>query len=293
LLDGSSSIRLPWLMLAALLPLSVFLLLVERFGAKTAAYAACWLLFSPGFVTGALTAKSSALAVWSGWLVFAAYAAWRRERVGRARRDRLLLCGALALACFGISLGAAWVVPVLLLHSLISGDAQALRSAERGQLPVSTAALLVVALLPVAIVVWDPLLWHADVPTLIRRVFEEEDAVRVEVPRLAPFVVPGLLAVCGLGALALSGLARRFATGEFRPQRDRGTTGLLLVLGLLGGALCWTLGASSGREFASELLRPCLGWLVGLGAGALASRFAARRARLAELALVVLALLVR
>ncbi|HTA91709.1 MAG TPA: hypothetical protein VK745_19130 [Polyangiaceae bacterium] len=293
LLDGSSSIRLPWLILAGLLPLSVFFVLVERFGATTATGAACWLLFSPGFVTGALLAKSSALAVWSGWLVLAAYAVWRRERARRERRERLILCGVLALVCFGLSLGAVWVVPVLLLHALSSDGAQALRSAERGQLPVSTAALLVVAVLPLAVIVWDPLLWHADMPTLIRRVFEEEDAVRSVLPRLAPFVVPGLLAVCGLSALALRGLARRFATGEFRPRRDHAATGLLVALGLLGGGLCWTLGVSSGSEFALELIRPFLACLVALGAAALASRFAARRARWAELALVALALLVR
>jgi hypothetical protein len=293
LLAASSSIRLPWLILAGLMPLSVFLVLRDRYGARTALGAACWLLLSPGFIDSALAVRPDALGVWSGWLLLAVYAWSERERTLHARRELLAVCGALGLIAFGLSLQALWVLPLILVHALSVRSAQGLRASGRGQVLIPATALLLLAVLPVAIVACDPLLWHADAPTLIRRVFDEEDPASSVTSRFAPFFVPGLLSLCGLVALALHGLSRRFATGRYRPARDRSGIGLLLGLGLLCAALCAWFGASSGRQFAVELLRPFLACLVGIGAAALSSRFAARHAQFAEAGLLVVALLVR
>jgi hypothetical protein len=293
LLDSPSSVRLPWVILAGLMPLSVFLVLYDRCGTRTALGAGCWLLLSPGFVDSALAVRPDALGVWSGWSLLTVYAWSERERTLHARRALLVACGALGLLAFGLSLDVLWVLPLILVHALSVRGAQELRAAERGQVLIPATALLLIAVLPVAIVACDPLLWHADAPTIIRRVFDEEDPVSSVTSRLAPLFVPGLLSLCGLVALVLHGLARRFATGQYRPARDRSGIGVLLGLGLLCAALCAWFGASSGREFAVELLRPFLACLVGIGAAALSSRFAARRAHLAEAGLLVLALLVR
>jgi hypothetical protein len=293
LLAASSSVRLPWLILAGLMPLSVFLVLRDRYGVRAALGAACWLLLSPGFIDSALAVRLDALGVWSGWLPLAAYAWSERERTLHARRELLAACGVLGLIAFGLSLEALWVLPLILVHALSVRGAQNLRASERGQVLIPATALLLIAVLPVAMVACDPMLWHADAPTIIRRVFDEEDPASSVTSRFAPFFVPALLSLCGLVALALHGLARRFATGQYRPARDRSGIGLLLGLGLLCAALCAWFGASSGRQFAVELLRPFLACLVGIGAATLSSRFATRHAQFAEAGLLVLALLVR
>ncbi|HWZ87983.1 MAG TPA: hypothetical protein VNW92_04015 [Polyangiaceae bacterium] len=293
LLDGSSSVRLPWLILAAAMPLSLFLLLRQRAGTVTAFGAGFWLFSSPGFVSSALAVRPSALAVWSGWLVLVVSVCTVQVRTVRARSALLILCGALACLAFGLSFRALWVVPLLLIHAWSARPRGTLLAARHGHLPVPTTALLVIGVLPVAVVVFDPLLWHAEVPALIRRVFDEEDPVRSVVATIRPFVLPGLLALVGLSVLARDALARRFATGEFRPRRDPRSVGLLLTLAGLWATLSCSLGAATGQEFGAELLRPVLACWVAIGAASLASRWFARHARLVEVGLLLLTLLAR
>ncbi len=296
LVSGSTSVRMPWLILAGLMPVSVFVLLRPRWPASAAFGAAFWLVMSPGFVVNALSVRPSVLAVWSGWLVLVAYACVARERAGRVRCMLLIACAVLAWLAFGLSFGALWVAPLLLLHAWSIGGSVSLRALRRGNVPVPAAALLVIAALPVAVIAFDPLLWHADVPAMIRRVFDEEDPVHGSAPPLTPFVLPCLLALAGLAELSRGALARRFATGEFCPRRDPSALGLLLALGLGLAAFCSGLSPRLSSEFATELLRPILACLVAIGAASLASFAFARHARFvafAEAGFLLLTLLVR
>jgi hypothetical protein len=291
-LDGSSSVRLPWLILAGCATAAVFFLLRDRWGMRTAAGAALWLLLSPGFVTSALSVQPTALGVWSGWLVLVAYAWVARERATPVRAVLSLACGALAFVAFGLSFCALWVVPVMLALAWVSQGRVALLDSERGHVPVPVAALLAVVVLPLAILGFDPALWHTEAPAIIRRVFSGEEPTLASAPRLAPLALPALLGLCGLGALTWHGLGRRFATGEFRPPRDRSALGALLTLSLGSVAAAWGFGVL-GPAFAVELSRPILACLVAIGAASLAGNVGARHARLAEPALLLLALLVR
>jgi hypothetical protein len=117
LLDGSSSVRLPWLILAGAMPVSVFLFLRQRASTVTAFGAGFWLFLSPGFVSSALAVRPNALAVWSGWLVLVASVCTGQARTPRARCALSLLCAALACLAFGLSFRALWIVPLLLIHA--------------------------------------------------------------------------------------------------------------------------------------------------------------------------------
>jgi hypothetical protein len=293
LLDGSSSVRLPWLILAGLAPVSVFFALRARAGERLAFAAGAWLLFSPGFVASALSVRPTALAVWSGWLVLVAYTCAHRQRIPRVRCALFAACAVLASAAFGLSFSALWVVLVLVAHGLSARPLAALRASERGYLPIPTATLCVLTALPIAVFTFDPVLWHAEVPALIRRVFDEADPSESIAQRVAPLVMPCLLGLVGLAVLAETALARRFATGEFRPARDPSALGLLLALTLFLALVCLLLGAAPGAEFGVELLRPILACLVALGAAELGARLFSRHARWAELAFLLFSLLVR
>jgi hypothetical protein len=212
------------------------------------------------------------------------------------RTALLVLCSVLACLAFGLSFAAAWALPLLLVHGWCDRISDTHRESARGRLPVPTPVVVALVALPVAVLAFDPLLWHTEVPAMIRRVFDEEDAaqgVQGVAPRIAPFVLPGALALAGLVTLAAAGLARCFATGEFRPPKDRGATGLLLSLAILLAVLWACFGRASGPEFGVELLRPALACLVAIGASAVASRLFARHARWAGAALLLLTLLIR
>jgi len=296
LLDGSSCVRLPWLVLAGLAPASLYWLMLRRWSVATALGGACWLLGSPGFVASALAVRPSALAVWSGWLVLVAGACVRRERRRREQLALLAVCALSAWLAFGLSYAALWILPVLFLHGWGARCSTALQAVRRGRLPGSTVALVVSAAVPVAVLCFDPLLWRPEVPALIRRLFEEEGPAPAVVPRFGPFWLPALLGVVGLFVLVRFALARRFATGEHRPERDPSALGLLLALALFVAALCGLFGASAGQEFALQLLRMPLAILVTLGAAELAKRAFGRDAHatwLAQAGLLALALIVR
>jgi hypothetical protein len=296
LLDGSSCVRLPWLVLAGFTPASVYWLLLRRGSVATALGGACWLLGSPGFLASALAVRPSALAVWSGWLVLVAAVCAARERRSREQLALLAVCALGAWLAFGLSYAVFWSLPVLLVHGWGARGSAALRGLRRGRLLVSTAALVVIAAAVVAVVCFDPLLWQPEVPALIRRLLEEEVPAPASVPRFGPFWLPALLGVVGLFVLARAALARRFATGEHRPKRDPSALGLLLVLVLFLAALSGLFGPNAGQEFSVQLLRLPLAILVTLGAAELAARAFTRDARarlLAQGALLALTLIVR
>ena len=296
LLDGSSSVRLPWLILASLTPASLYWLMLRRWSVATALGGACWLLGSPGFLASALAVSPSVLAVWSGWLVLALGVGAQGERRRRERLALLAACALTAWLAFGLNYAALWALPVLLVHGWGARGSAAVHAVQRGTLPVSTAALFVILAVPVAVVCFDPVLWQLDVPALIRRLLEEEPPVGAVAPRFGPFGLPALIGLVGLFALARTALARRFATGEHRPTRDPSALGLLLGLVLFVAALSGLFGGSAGQEFSSQLLRMPLAVLVTLGAAELAARAFGRAARargLAQAALLALALIVR
>lgn len=296
LLDGSSSVRLPWLVLAGLTPAAVYWLMLRRWSVATALGGALWLLCSPGFLASALAVRPSALAVWSGWLVLVTCVWAQGERRRRERGALLALCALGSWLALGLSYAALWILPVLLLHDWGARFAATLRVARRGRLAVSTATLIVLAAVPVAIFCFDPALWQPEVPALIRRLLDAEAPVRDIVPGFAPFALPTLLGVVGLFGLARAALARRFATGEHRPERDPSALGLLVALVLFIALLAGPFGASANPEFSAQLVRLPLAVLATIGAADLAARIIRRDARgrlLVHAGLLALALIVR
>jgi hypothetical protein len=293
ILDGSSCLRLPWLILAALLPLSLFLLLRARFRTRTAAVASLWLLLSPGFIDAALSVRASMLAIAAGWLVVAASACALRQRSPSARCWLLLASAACAWIGCGLSFAVTWIIPVLLLHAWIANRERAERLLEHGYWPLPNVVLVALVALPIAVYSFDPLLWHGDVPALIRRVFEEDDSARAFATGIGSLILPGLFGLVGILAMAHAALARRFATGEFRPSRDASALGGLLTAGLICCAICGIWDSASSRELGLALLRPLLACLVAVGAAFVAERLSARHARFVEPLLVALTLLVR
>jgi hypothetical protein len=293
LLDSSSSVRLPWLILAALLPLSLFLLLRARFRSRTAAIASLWLLLSPGFIDGVLSVRASMLAISAGWLVVAGCACAARQRSSRARCWLLIASASCAWIGCGLSFAVTWVIPVLLFYTWLANRERSQQLLARGYLPLPIAPFAVLVALPVAVYSFDPLLWHSAAPALIRRVFEEDDGVSAGAAGLAWLVLPMLVGCVGTLALARAALARRFATGEFRPPRDPSALGGLLASGLICCAVYGLAGTASSREFCLALSRPLLACLVAIGAAFVAERLSARYAHFVEPVLVVLTLLVR
>ncbi len=289
LLDGSTCVRLPWLLLAALAAAGTFLMLRRRLPRSSAALGAIWLLASPGFAASALSVAPGALAAWAGWLVLGAAGSAASARTERERCAWSCASGGIALLGFGLSFATVWVVPLLLAHGWLARGRASLTASEHGALPVPPSALCVAIALPLGVVLFDPLLWHSPVPAVIRRVFEETDARSALGTGLGALALSLLLALSGAVALAHAALARRFATGEFRPKRDPSALGLEL---LLASVLC-ALAVPLDGDFAAQLLRPILACLVGFGAASVARRWFVRHAALAEAALLLASLLVR
>lgn len=288
-LDGSTSVRLPWLVLAAIAPACIFLQLRARLATRSAIAGAAWLVASPGFVASALAVSPAALPAWSGWAVLtAASRAANARRVG-ARCAWVCAAGGFALVACGLSFAVLWLVPLVVAHTWLARGGATLQASERGSLPISAAAAAVLCALPLGVLLFDPLLWHVTVPSMIFRLFEEEDAVNAGAVSFGSLVLPAVLALAGAVALAHAALARLFATGEFRPRRDCSQLGLTL---LLAGLTCALL-SSADLPLSNQLLRPILACLVGLGAVAIARRWFSRYAIAAELALLASSLLVR
>ncbi len=289
LLDGSSSVRLPWLVLAALGPVGIFLRLRRLVSVRCAVLGGAWLLAAPGFIDSALTVNPASLSAWAGWLVLAAVASAAQARRAHERCAWVCASGGIAWFGFGLSFAMLWVVPLLIVHGWLERGHPTLRASEHGKLPVSAATLAVVLALPLAVLAFDPLLWRSQAPAMIRRLFEEQDAPRVLTASFGALVLPSVLALSGAVALAHAALARRFATGEFRPPRNQGALGLGLMLAV-GASVALALFQG---QLAEQLLRPLLACLVAIGAAAIARRWFSRHALVAESALLVLSLLVR
>jgi len=290
LLDGSTSVRLPWLVLAALMPPCIYWQLRERVGMRAALLGGLWLLASPGFASSALAVAPAALGAWAGWLVVGATARTASVRLPHERCFWWCITSGVATLGFGLCFAVVWALPLVALQGWLARGKATLLAGERGKLPVPTALVLAASCLPVGVIVFDPLLWHSSLPTMIRRVFEEKDpTLMVGAANSASLLRAALLAPIGGFALARTALARRFATGAFRPARDRSE---LASTVLLAGILCAFL-ASVYEPLSQALARPICACLVASGAAFVAERWAARHAAVAEAALVLVSVLLR
>jgi hypothetical protein len=255
-LDPLTSARLPWLLVASFAPALVFALVVPSRGPFVAALAGLLLLATPHFchaaaVTSAAVTES---ALWLVVLVLHQRAVLSRGRVAVGWS----LAAAAALgAGAALTLGVLWVVPLALVHHWLTRRPAVRRLVRSGRLPLPAfvpAALLAV---PLSLLILNPALWGTNVVGIARWVLAP----------LAPSVSPApyfgrlvtdlpvpfgfvatwlwltlpaatlLCALVGLAAIGYRGLSRRFATGRFRPPRDRTALGSLVVLGLAGTVL--------------------------------------------------------
>lgn len=265
-LDPLTAMRLPWLLLGALAPLSVHLMLTPSRGRGAGVVGALACLVMPRFGHAVVVQRDGALVASLVCLVLAAHV--RAMGPGRSgapgARSTLgwALFGAVLLG-FGAaqSLAVLWVLPLMLLHFAWARRSSLRRLLRRGRLPMPALVLVAVPVAPLVLLLLRPGLWKTT-PATIARFFLaplEPSIARTElagrvVDRLPvpggfawthlwhtlPLAI-GLAALVGLGVLAHELLARRFASGSRRPPPERHAVGALAVLvigfGLIGPAL--------------------------------------------------------
>lgn len=245
LLDATTAGRLPWLCLAALLPWSVGEIVRLGRGQRTGLFAAGSIALLPGYLLSAASTHP-VITVVSLWAVPLAVLALARGSGRRGRWCGAVGAGALVAIGAGLQLAALAGLFIVTLTLWFERPGAVARGWRRGQVPLPLAAGVGLSLTPIAVVALRPELWGADVIGAGRRLLDDgglerasdwarvaEQAPGVRWLFAATWVLIALLAVIGAGALTARGLARRFASGRFRPSRDRAALGALVSAGAL------------------------------------------------------------
>lgn len=265
LLDPLTSRRLPWLVLAALGAVLAFALVGRAGGVLPGAVAAAVLLLHPswgGQVDTGLVVGVSAL----GMCWFHAQAG---VRPGGRRLCWNVLGGAWVGLCMAISRETLVALPVLLLYPALLEPSRFWEEMKRGRLLASSGlAAAVVVGIPVMLAL-SPSTWRGGPLSILRLAVAELSAVpaasqqglRTDWAQVLSFVLAGLGSVLVIKRL----LARRFATGSYRPGP---VWGALPTLALAGGVFALVAHGAMGSLFAvfgatiagSALLAPVNPW---------------------------------
>ncbi len=245
--DPLTSMRLPWLLLAASAPLSVYAIVSASRSGVVSVMAAASLLFLPRWLHGAAVASEGVL-VASLWL--ALLALYVRSQVGRKK-----VCWAVAGALlFGIgaalSLATLWVLLLIIVHFALARGSW--RGSRSGRVPLPSIVVASLPLAPLTFFATSPIVWRVPAAAIVRHLLSPLSPAIVPTQFHGRMVnalpVPGsyalswlvatlpfslqLAALVGLLAIVHRALARRFASGALRPPRDRMALGMLCTLGL-------------------------------------------------------------
>lgn len=264
-LDPLTAMRLPWLLLGALVPLSLYLIVRPSRGRAGGLMAAALCGVMPRFSHAVVVLDEGAVVASMACVVIAAHVRAMGPARSGAPGARWSLAwaavGAVALG-FGasLSLGVLWVVPLIVAHFVWARRRIARRWVARGRVPIPALLILALPIAPLILLALSPALWKAS-PALVARVFLAPLEPTVVPSEIAGRVVTGLpvpghlgwawlvhtvpLAVLlalfvGLSAIFHEHLARRFASGSLRPARDRHALGALALIGIAG----WLLGVA-------------------------------------------------
>lgn len=266
-LDPLTAMRLPWLMVGALAPLSLYLTVRPSRGRLVALTAAALCLLVPRFSHAIVVLDEAAVVASMACVVMAAHVRALGPATPRgAGADRSLGWAVLAAVALGfgasLSLGVIWVVPLCVIHFAWVRRGSAARLLRRGRVPIPGWLLLAIPIAPIVLLSFEPALWRGSPATLARFFLAPLEPTiapteiagkvvdRLPVPRWFALdwllhAVPAsilALALIGLGVGAHRLLARRFASGALRPGVDRHGLDALAGVGLLGGliGLCST-----------------------------------------------------
>jgi len=259
LLDPLTSLRLPWLLLAALGPACVFLIVAPNRGISVGLVAALLLLGMPRFVHGSgLGSETLAIAgLWLGVLVCYVRSLGRARPAPSAAPPRRMCWasagGLLFALAVALSFAALWLLPILLAHFVAARFAAARRLFRRGRLAVPALVGFAACFLPVVVFLLNPPLWGTTAaqaarwllaplaPSVAATLYGARPVSGLAPPSVGyaldwlVYTLPSALllaAFAGLVAIVHRALARRFASGRLRPARDRQALGALSVIGL-------------------------------------------------------------
>lgn len=315
IVDSLTAMRLPWLALGALAPLSLYLLLRPSRGRALASVGALLLCVLPRFAHSVVVLAEGALVASMFCVVLAAHVralgpAHLREPGARCS-SAWAVFGALALGVgSALSLGTLWVLAVIVPHFVWLKQSGRVRALRAGGVPLPALLLFALPLAPVTLLVLSPSLWRAS-PALVARVL---------LTPLAPSITPGnfggklierppvpgafalaqlaqtlpfalmLAVLVGFCVIIHGHLARRFAAGTLRPRRDRHALGALAVIGCLFAVVGPLLTPEVLTTFPPrvELALPFIALLASFGLGWLAVRTGSvRRARVFHVVVLV------
>jgi len=295
ILDPLICARLPWLVASALGPLLVYAIVLPSRGRLAAVLAAALLLFQPRWLHAAGVATGPA-ALSGVWLL--AIALYLRSQVSGRRRLCWAAGAAIAIgAAAALSLATLWLAVLLLLHHFAAHWGSVRRLLRRGRVPVPAALILAVPLGPLVFFLCRPELVSENAITTLRglfavlapsvqeTLFHGRVAGAVSAPVLAYAVtaliwtLPTTLLVAvalGFGAIVEPALARRFASGRLRPERDRRALGALVVLGTCVSSIAPAVAPAPLLVFPPrlELVLPFLAIAAALGVEVAARRAA-------------------
>lgn len=267
LLDPLSAARLPWLVLAALSAVLVYVLALPSLGRRTALLAGLLLAVTPRWLHGAAICSSGVTAAACWLLVMTPYVrALGPARLGLHEKQNPLAWGMFAAVAvgFGLAVSSAtlWAVVIVVLHFWFARYRATRRLLKHGRVPVPPFVLFALFAAPLACLLFNPALWRVRLvsiprwllaplaPSVVATQYAGQLVDGPPVPsgytvRWLVETLPAVLLACalvGLGVLAHRALARRFASGSLRPPRDRHALGTLIALGLsftvLGPFVC-------------------------------------------------------
>jgi 4-amino-4-deoxy-L-arabinose transferase-like glycosyltransferase len=252
LLDGLTASRLPWLLLAALVPYLVYLLVEPSRGPRVALTAGLLALVLPRFIHGAAVTTPGVTAS-ATWLLVAVLSL-RTLGAGARRMSAWAIAASAALGVgVAVTWSALWVLPLLTLHLWLARPRAFRRLMRRGRLPLPAFALPALLVTPMVLLVFDPGLWTANPVAAVRAM------LRPLAPRIEPTIYAGRLVeqlpapksyalsfvmqtlpavvlvalLLGLVLIVHRALGRRFAAGCLRPAADRRALGAFVVIGLV------------------------------------------------------------
>lgn len=253
LLDRLVAARLGWLLLTGVAPAAVYFIVVRSHGPRVAALSACLLLAIPRWLHAAAAAREPAV-VASIWLIVLAFyvqsipPALRARRLGANRRFRAAAFAFAVAIGLGLSVTFAtlWIVPLIVVHSLIARPRGLRGSVRQGLLPLPVGLLLMIVVSPVTMVAATPSIWqgggaHAAEWFLSPLAPTIEPLLYRGGPVVSPRDVPGgyalrwLVATTPALVLALAFLGAGVVAAEFWAARRRRRSddvglGLLLLL---------------------------------------------------------------
>ncbi|HEX4336555.1 MAG TPA: hypothetical protein VH062_11615 [Polyangiaceae bacterium] len=167
LMDRLVAARLGWLLLTGTAPAALYFMVVRSHGPRVAALAACLLLAMPRWLHGAASAREPVV-VASIWLVLLALyvQSIAPARAARRRGVRAPFRGAAFVFALALGLGIStslatlWVLPLIVVHSLVARPRHLRRSLRQGMLPLPFALLAMIVVSPVTLVAAGPSLWQ-------------------------------------------------------------------------------------------------------------------------------------